>query len=174
MKFPVHCSSPCGSSYLFLLQLFSLSLLVTRVTSKSVKRQIDFNFFSELHTPEEPFLEPDADLSKLNVSHLLEIDFLNRSLHHYRIKAQQVHSNVQERVQGLLNGLSSQVTPFQPVFSAEFNEKLNETLTKLLHDLELSPQCLVSLNIIRLQLLSRKFWPLKCNFALVTKLSISA
>lgn len=121
----------------------------------------------------EPFMEEGGDFSKFNVSHLLEVQFINQSLMHYQGKAEQVQSSLQSRVQRLLNlhQQANSLAHFSPLNnSVELQQKLNDTIANLLRTLDLSPVCWASLNMIRSDLSNRKLWPLKCKTLFKIKL----
>lgn len=142
------------------------------VVHKQHSQQSDFdNVIEELlfgPASGEPFMKEGVDLSNLNVSHLLEVQFINKSLRHYQTKAEQVQSSLQNRVQQLLNFHQQPNSGlFSPLYnSVELQEKLNGTVVNLLRTLDLSPICWASLNIIRSDLKNRKLWPLKCKYFL--------
>lgn len=117
-----------------------------------------------INSDAESLLEEGVDFSKFNVTHLLEVQFINKSLNHYQSKAEQVHLSLQSRVKHLLNFRQHSSTVLSPLNSVEFKQKLNATLTGLFTTLDLSPICWTSLNIIRSDLTQKKLWPLKCNF----------
>lgn len=124
-------------------------------------------FFSD-NSGEPEFLEENADFSQINATHLLEVQFINRSLLHYQKKANQVQSSLKNRVTDLLNSfrqVHSSEKLFSPLYSAELQQKLNATVANLFTTLDLSPICWASLRLILSDLKHKKLWPLKCNFS---------
>lgn len=105
-----------------------------------------------------PFIDV-ANLKDLDLAELLEINFINNSVHHYRGKFQQVHSSLQGRIRELIANVrgSSQASQFSP----ELKAKLTDSFLKLVEQLNLSPLCLTSLNHLRMEIMEKRLWPLK-------------
>lgn len=112
-----------------------------------------------------PFIDI-ANLKDLDLAELLEINFINNSVHHYRGKFQQVQGSLHGRIKELISNVrgSSQSSQFSP----ELKAKLTDSFFKLVSQLNLSPMCLTGLNHLRLEIMEKRLWPLKCKFSLTT------
>ena len=102
-----------------------------------------------------------SDLKNLDLSQLLEINFINKSVTHYHDKLHEVRSSLQSRVKSIIAGVRG---GSQTNFSPELKQKLNESFFKLVESLVLSPNCLFSLNHLRMEIAEKRLWPLKCKY----------
>lgn len=159
----------CSLHFLLLLVLFlnhlpaSCQARVSRDTSDTDNHLTidDFSPADDGNGSSVPFIDV-ANLKDLDLAELLEINFINNSVHHYRGKFQQVHSSLQGRIRELIANVrgSSQASQFSP----ELKAKLTDSFLKLVEQLNLSPLCLTSLNHLRMEIMEKRLWPLKCKF----------
>lgn len=121
----------------------------------------DFASSEDANGSSIPFVDL-ANLKDLDLAELLEINFINNTVHHYRGKLQQVKGSLHGRIKELISSVrgSSQASQFSP----ELKAKLTDSFVKLVAQLNLSPMCLTGLNHIRLEIMEKRLWPLKCKF----------
>ena len=110
------------------------------------------------HQENESFINM-SELKNLDMSELLEINFINKSVTHYKDKLHQVRSSLQNRVKNLIANVRSSKSSFSP----ELGQKLNDSFFQLVQNLQISPYCLASLNHLRMEIAERRLWPFKCE-----------
>lgn len=142
----------------FLLVIF-LAASPTASSARVARQSPDHNLIDATPEEESEHFINVSELKNLDLAELLEINFVNKSVSHYRNKINEVHLSLKSRVNDLLATARGGHSEFSP----ELKQKLNESFFKLIESLQLSPECLFSLNHLRMEITERRLWPLKCE-----------
>lgn len=152
-----------------IISLLILSSSLSVSSTRIIRRQISssdngkMNMFDNNDDLSPTSFFNMSELKNLDLTQLLEINFINKSVNHYHGKLKQVQSSLRDRVKSMIADVRGAGFGSKSNFSPELRQKLNNTFLKFIEELELSPYCLASLNHLRVEMGERRLWPLRCK-----------
>ncbi|KAI2798959.1 hypothetical protein BLOT_012578 [Blomia tropicalis] len=150
-----------------IISLLILSSSLSVSSTRIIRRQISssdngkMNMFDNNDDLSPTSFFNMSELKNLDLTQLLEINFINKSVNHYHGKLKQVQSSLRDRVKSMIADVRGAGFGSKSNFSPELRQKLNNTFLKFIEELELSPYCLASLNHLRVEMGERRLWPLR-------------
>lgn len=102
--------------------------------------------------------------SIINPKELLQVKLINNTVNYYKTQFKKVRTDIQGQLKEMIN--QGKNLKLKSKFSPELQRKMNETFMKFLEELEITPYCLTSFNHLRLELMNKRLWPLKCKIFL--------
>lgn len=127
------------------------------------RRNVTDDGGGELDTAES---DTNMQESIINPKELLQVKLINNTVNYYKTQFKKVRTDIQGQLKEMIN--QGKNLKLKSNFSPELQKKMNETFMKFLEELEITPYCLTSFNHLRLELMNKRLWPLKCKNISVT------